>query len=78
VAGTVFQGLDDEDDCRGIPAAVIEIIGSNGEVAFSMTANSVGNFTSSRSLAGLGAYTARVTYDGRSIEMAMGADSSAS
>lgn len=69
VAGTVFQGLRYEDDCRGIPAAVIEIIGSNGAVAFTMTANSVGNFTSSRTLAGIAPYTARVNYDGRTIEM---------
>jgi hypothetical protein len=69
VAGTVFQGLDDETDCRGIPAAVIEIIASDGSVAFSMTANAAGNFFSSRSLAAVAPYTARVTYDGRTIEM---------
>ena len=69
VAGTVFQGLRDEDDCRGIPAAVVEIIGSDGTVAFTMTANSVGSFTSTRSLSGIAPYTARVTYGGNTIEM---------
>lgn len=69
VAGTVFQNLDDETDCRGIPDAVIEIIGSDGTVAFSMTANAAGNFFSTQSLTGIAPYTARVTYDGRTIEM---------
>lgn len=70
VAGTVFQNLDDETDCRGIPDAVIEIVGSNGQVAFTLTANAAGNFFSTRSLTGIAPYTARVTYDGRTIEMA--------
>lgn len=69
VAGTVFQNVDDEDDCRGIPAVVIDILDSGGNVAFSMTSNSVGNFHSSERLSAIGRYTARVTYDGRSAEM---------
>ena len=67
VAGTVFQDLVDEDDCRGIPAVTVDILDSNGNVAFSMTSTAVGNFHSRTAITG--AYTARVTYDGRTAEM---------
>lgn len=66
-AGTAFQALDDEDDCRGIAGAVIDIIDSDGNVAFSMTTNNVGNFSSRAAL--VSPYTARITYEGRTAEM---------
>ena len=69
-AGTVFQRRNDEIDCRGIPDALIEILDADGNVAFSMTANAAGNFfDEDRQVAAVAPYRARVTYDGRSVEM---------
>ena len=69
VAVTVFGALNDEDDCRGIPDVVVDILDENGAVAFSVTTNDAGNFFSRQSLSGLGAYTAPVTDEGRTAEM---------
>lgn len=68
MAGTVFQGLDDGDDCRGIPQVQIDVLDSAGAVAFSVTSNAAGNFHSTRALPS--PYTVRVTYEGRTAEMA--------
>ena len=69
VAGTAFQNIDDEDDCRGIDNVDIEIYGSDGTLAFTVSANSVGNFTSRAALAAIAPYTAKVIYEGRTAEM---------
>ena len=68
VMGTVFFGLDDEDDCRGIPDAVIEILDGDGNVVFSTTTNAGGNFRESDG-AMPNPYLARVVYEGRTREM---------
>ena len=68
VAGTVFQDLNDGDDCRGIPAARIDILDTSGAVALSLNANAAGNFFATARLPA-GGYTAQVTYDGRTRSM---------
>jgi hypothetical protein len=69
VMGTVFFGVDDEDDCRGIPGVQIDILDADGNLAFSTTSNSAGNFRASNA-AMPSPYFARVTYEGRTREMA--------
>ncbi|MBI1944250.1 MAG: hypothetical protein HYS27_01070 [Deltaproteobacteria bacterium] len=70
VAGTVAGALDDEDDCRGIPGARIELIGPDGAVFLTLETNAAGNFSSNASLEGNTPFTARISYDGRTREMA--------
>ncbi|MDP2339642.1 MAG: carboxypeptidase-like regulatory domain-containing protein [Deltaproteobacteria bacterium] len=67
VMGTVFFGVDDEDDCRGIPAAQIDILDVDGNLVFSTTTNAAGNFLESGAMPD--PYTARVVYEGRTREM---------
>ncbi|MDP2339646.1 MAG: carboxypeptidase-like regulatory domain-containing protein [Deltaproteobacteria bacterium] len=69
VMGTVFFGVDDEDDCRGIPGVRVDILDADGNLAFSTTTNSGGNFRAS-SAAMPSPYFARVSYEGRVREMA--------
>lgn len=70
VAGTVSGAVDDEDDCRGIPGAQVELIGPDDEVFLTLETNGAGNFYSSASLTGHTPYTVRISYQGRTREMA--------
>ena len=65
VAGTVYAGQHESDDCGGVSGVLVELLDKDGKVALSATSNSAGNF-----YVGQGTvpkpYTARVTYKGAS------------
>ena len=65
-AGTVMAGIDDGENCRGIPEVTVEIIDANGATALSMLTNESGNFFSRVNLNDIALpYTAVVSYEGR-------------
>ena len=69
IAGTIMGDYNDAENCRGVPTALVEIIGADGVVT-RLTSNSAGNFyLSARSSRIVMPYTARVTMNGRSYAM---------
>lgn len=42
-AGTVYEGLDEPNDCNGLSGATVEVIDADG-ASFTATTNSAGNF----------------------------------
>lgn len=70
--GTVFSDAHAKNLCNTTPpsGAKIEILDKNGNVALTMTANSVGNFYSTSTTTSIPMpYTARVTANGMSAKM---------
>ena len=69
IAGTIMGDYDNAENCRGVPTALVEIIGADGVVT-RLTSNSVGNFyLSTRSSRVVMPYTARVTLNGQTYAM---------
>ncbi len=69
IAGTIMGDYDNAENCRGLPTALVEIIGADGVVT-RLTSNSAGNFyLSARSSRIVMPYTARVTMNGRTYAM---------
>jgi hypothetical protein len=69
VAGTVMGAYDDDYNCRGVPGAKVEIIGSDGAIT-TLTTNSAGNFFLARSSSRIQMpFTARVTFNDRTYTM---------
>lgn len=69
VAGTIMGDYNDAENCRGVPGAIVEIIGADGRVT-RLTANSAGNFyQSTRGSTIVKPYTARVTLNGATYVM---------
>jgi len=65
-AGTVYSAYDEGDDCYGVQGALIEVIDANGET-HSATTNEAGNFWIDGAVAT--PITARINYDGGTLEM---------
>jgi hypothetical protein len=71
LAGTVMGGANDVTDCNGVDDVTVEILDKDGAVALTLTSNAAGNFFSNSALADTQLpYTARVTKDGQTREMA--------
>lgn len=69
VAGTIMGDYNDAENCRGVPGAVVEIIGADGVVT-RLTSNSAGNFYQpTRGSRIVMPYTARVTMNGQTYVM---------
>lgn len=69
VAGTIMGDYNDAENCRGVPGAIVEIIGADGRVT-RLTSNSAGNFyQSTRGSTIVKPYTARVTLNGATYVM---------
>lgn len=69
VAGTVYELLDEPDDCFGIEGATVEITDDDGQV-WSLPTNAAGNFYLPQSEGPLAfPYVAAVILDGRRVEM---------
>lgn len=65
VAGTVYAGQHESDDCGGVSGVVIDILDKDGKVTLSTTSNGAGNFYLKQGTLPK-PYTARVTYKGAS------------
>lgn len=69
IAGTIMGDYDSAENCRGLPTALVEIIGADGVVT-RLTSNSAGNFyLSRRGSRVVMPYTARVTLNGQTYAM---------
>jgi mono/diheme cytochrome c family protein len=69
IAGTIMGDYDNAENCRGVPTALVEIIGSDGVVT-RLTSNSAGNFyLSARGSRVVMPFTARVTLNGQTYAM---------
>jgi hypothetical protein len=68
-AGTVYEELDEADDCFGVEGVEVEITDAGGSV-FSMISNEAGNFFLSSQQSIEVPYTAKVIYNGMERTMA--------
>jgi hypothetical protein len=69
-AGTVYEALDEPDDCYGLEGATVEVTDADGTV-WMLTTNAAGNFFIEPGDGPLVfPFTAKVTYDGAELPMA--------
>jgi len=69
VAGTVFEGYHDMNDCYGVSGAIVRIVDANG-VTIDLSTNETGNFYRPASRGRIATpYTASVIYQGREVPM---------
>jgi hypothetical protein len=69
LGGTVYAGLNEEDDCLGVPGVVLQLTDADGEV-HEITSNSAGNFVLTETTIPT-PFSVKLLYEGR--ERIMGA-----
>jgi hypothetical protein len=69
LGGTVYAGLNEPDDCFGVPGVVLQLTDANGTV-HEVTSNAAGNFVLEETAIAT-PFSAKLTYEGR--ERIMGA-----
>jgi len=70
-AGTVYPGVDEASDCRGVSGVTVDIIDADDVVVATTTSNTAGNFYFRKSSVAFRPYRARLTYQGREREMTL-------
>jgi hypothetical protein len=68
LGGTVFAGLNEPDDCFGVPGVVLQLTDADGTV-HEVTSNSAGNFVLEETAIAK-PFTAKLLYEGRERMMA--------
>jgi hypothetical protein len=68
LGGTVFAGLNETDDCFGVPGVVLQLTDANGDV-HEITSNAAGNFVLQETAIAT-PYSVKLLYEGRERIMA--------